>query len=134
MSRLYKIQIELLFQVLAYWEKLIIRHILILIQIVKIFLPLLKKHTVVINPFNSTSELISSSEKSSNEFMSRETLVDKLEQPSNVFCTGKYCKYNINTFQQSTDTLQNFNSDLSKISDLPLSALEKSSDCYSSLL
>ena len=134
MSRLYKIQIVLLFQVLAYWEKLIIRHILILIQIVKIFLPLLKKHTVVINSFNSTSELISSSEKSSNEFMSRETLVDKLEQPSNVFCTGKYGKYNINTFQQSTDTLQNFNSDLSKISDLPLSALAKNSDCYSSLL
>ena len=134
MSRLYKIQIVLLFQVLAYWEKLIIRHILILIQIVKIFLPLLKKHTVVINSFNSTSELISSSEKSSNEFMSRETLVDKLEQPSNVFCTGKYGKYNINTFQQSTDTLQNFNSDLSKISDLPLSALAKNSYCYSSLL
>ena len=36
-----------------------------------------KKPTVVINSFNSTSELISSSTKSSNEFMSRETLVDK---------------------------------------------------------
>ena len=31
---------------------------------------------IVINSFNSTSELISSSTKSSNEFMSRETLVD----------------------------------------------------------
>ena len=70
------------------------------------------------------SENISST-KSSNEFMSRETLVDKLEQPSNVFCTGKYCKYNINTSQQSTDTLQKLNSDLSKVSGLPLSALEK---------
>ena len=57
--------------------------------------------------------------------MSRETLVDKLEQPSNVFCIGKYGKYNINTSQQSTDTVQNFNSDLSKVSDLPLPALEK---------
>ena len=84
-----------------------------------------KKPTVVINSFNSTSELISSSTKSSNEFMSRETLVDKLEQPSNVFCKGKYGKYNINTSQQSTDTVQKFNSDLSKVSDLPLSALEK---------
>ena len=48
-----------------------------------------KKPTVVINSFNSTSELISSSTKSSNEFMPRKTLVDKLQQPSNVFCTGK---------------------------------------------
>ena len=78
-----------------------------------------KKPTVVINSFNSTSELISSSAKSSNEFMSKETLVDKLEQTSNVFCTGKYGKYNLNTSQQSTDTVQKFNSDLS------LSALEK---------
>ena len=29
------------------------------------------------------------------------------------------------TSQQSTDTVQNFNSDLSRVSDLPLSALEK---------
>ena len=57
--------------------------------------------------------------------MSRETLVDKLGQPSNVFCTGKYGMYNINTSQQSTDTVQKLNSDLSKVSDLPLSALEK---------
>ena len=57
--------------------------------------------------------------------MSKETLVDKLEQPSNVFCTGKYGKYNLNTSQQSTGTVQTFNSDLSKVSDLPLSALEK---------
>ena len=73
-----------------------------------------KKHTVFINSFNSTSELISSSTKSSNEFMSRETLVDKLEQPPNVFCTGKYGKYNINTSQKFTDTVQKFNSHLSK--------------------
>ena len=59
-----------------------------------------KKPTVVINSFNSTSELISSSTKSSNEFMSRETLVDKEEHPSNVFCTRKYGKDNINTNQQ----------------------------------
>ena len=48
-----------------------------------------KKPTVAINSFNSTSELISSSTKSSNEFMLTKTLVDKLQQPSNVFCTGK---------------------------------------------
>ena len=84
-----------------------------------------KKPTVVINSFNSTSELIFSSTKSSNEFMSNETVVDKLEQPSNVFCTDKYSKYNLNTSQQSTDTVQKFSSDLSKVSDLPLSALEK---------
>ena len=57
--------------------------------------------------------------------MSKETLVDKLEQTSNVFCTGKYGKYNLNTSQQSTDTVQKFNSDLSKVSDLSLSALQK---------
>ena len=57
--------------------------------------------------------------------MSRESLVDKLEQPSNVFCTRKYGKYNINTSQQSTDTVQNFNCDLYKVCDLHLSALEK---------
>ena len=51
--------------------------------------------------------------------MYRETVVDKLELPSNVFCTGKYGKYNINISQQSTDTVQSFKS------DLPLSALEK---------
>ena len=78
-----------------------------------------KKPKVVINSFNSTSELISSSTESSNEFMSRKTLGDKLEQPSNVFCRDKYGKKNINISQQSTDTVQNFNSDLS------LSALEK---------
>ena len=42
-----------------------------------------------------------------------------------MFCTGKYGKYNINISQQSTDTAQNFNSDLSKDSDLSLSTLEK---------
>ena len=57
-----------------------------------------KKPTVVINYFNSTSKLISSSAKSSNEFMSRENLVDKLEHPSNLFYTGKYGKYNVNTY------------------------------------
>ena len=69
--------------------------------------------------------MISSSAESSNEFMVRETLVDKLEQPSNVFCRGKYGQYNINTSQQSTDTVQKSNPDLSKDSNLPLSALEK---------
>ena len=92
-----------------------------------------KKPAVVINSFNSTSKLISFSTKSSNELMSRETLVDKLEQPSNLFCTGKYGNYNINTSQQSTNTVQKFNSDLSKVSDLPLHASEKI-DCYSFLL
>ena len=58
--------------------------------------------------------------------MSRETLVNKSEQSSDVFYTGKYAKYNINTSQQSTDTVWNFNCNLSKVSDLPLSALEKS--------
>ena len=81
-----------------------------------------KKPTVVINSFNSTSKLISSSTKFPNELMSRETLVDKLEHPSNLFCTGKYGKYNVNTFQQSTNTVQKFNSDLSKVSDLSLPA------------
>ena len=84
-----------------------------------------KKPPVVINNFNSASELISSSTKSSNEFVSRETLVDKIVQPSKVFCTGKYGKYNTNTSQQSTDTVQKFDSDLSKVSDLLLSALKK---------
>ena len=42
-----------------------------------------------------------------------------------MFCTGKCGKYNRNTSQQSTDTARNFNSDLSKVSDLPLSASEK---------
>ena len=49
-----------------------------------------KKPAVVKNSFNLTSKLISSSTKSSNELMSRETFVEKLEQPSNLFCTGKY--------------------------------------------
>ena len=49
--------------------------------------------------------------------MSRETLVNKSEQSSDVFYTGKYAKYNINTSQQSTAQC---------VSDLPLSALEKS--------
>ena len=84
-----------------------------------------KNPAVVINSFNSTFKLISSSTKSSNELMSRETLVDKLEQPCNVFCTGNYGKYNVNTLQQSTDTVQKFNSDLSKVSDLPLAAFKK---------
>ena len=84
-----------------------------------------KKPTVAINSFNSTSKLISSSKKSSNELMSRKTLVDKLEQPSNLFCIGKYGNYNVNTFQHSTNTVQKFNSDLSKVSDLPLPASEK---------
>ena len=91
-----------------------------------------KKPTVVINSFNSTSELISSSTKSSNEFISRKTLVDKLEQPSNVFCTGKYGKYNINTSQKSTDTVQMLNSDLSKVSDLRFSALTATVSCFNS--
>ena len=56
--------------------------------------------------------MIPSSTESPNEFISRESLVDKLEQPSNVFCTCKYGKYNINICQQSTDTVQNFKSDL----------------------
>ena len=42
-----------------------------------------------------------------------------------MFCTGTYGNYNINASQKSTDTMQNCNSDLSKVSDLPLSALEK---------
>ena len=46
--------------------------------------------------------------------MSRETLVDKLEQPSNVFCADKYGKYNINNSQQSTGTVQKFDSESSK--------------------
>ena len=57
--------------------------------------------------------------------MSRETLVHKLDQPSNMFCTGKYGKYNLNTSHQSTDTFQKFNSDLSKVSDFPLPPLKK---------
>ena len=44
--------------------------------------------------------------------MSRDTLIDKLQQPSNVSCTGKCGKYNINTSQQSNDAVRNFNSDL----------------------
>ena len=67
--------------------------------------------------------MISSSTKSSNELISRETLVDKLEQVSNVFCKGKYGKYNVNTSRQSTDHVQKFSCDLSKVSDLPLTAL-----------
>ena len=47
-----------------------------------------KKPTVVINSFDSTSKLISSSTKFSNELMFREALVDKLDKPSNLFCTG----------------------------------------------
>ena len=41
--------------------------------------------------------------------MPRETLIDKLEQSSNMFCTGKYGKYKINNSQQSRDIVQNFN-------------------------
>ena len=66
----------------------------------------------------------SSSKKSSNELISRETLVDKLEQPSNFLSRCKYGKYNVNTSQQSTNTFQKFKSDLSKVSDLPLPASE----------
>ena len=44
--------------------------------------------------------------------MSRDTLIDKLQQLSNVSCTGKYGKYNLNISQQSNDAVQNFNSDL----------------------
>ena len=76
--------------------------------------------------------MISSSRESSNEFMSSETLVDKLEQHFNVFCTGKSGNYNINISQKSADTVQNFNSDLIKVSDLPCSTLENSG-CYSLL-
>ena len=57
--------------------------------------------------------------------MSREPLVHKLEQLSDMFCTGKYGKCNVNTYQQSTDTVQKFRSDLSKVSHLPLSAFVK---------
>ena len=57
--------------------------------------------------------------------MSRGTLVDKLEHPSNFFCTGNYGKYKVNTSQQSTNTVLKFNSDFSKVSGLPLSASEK---------
>ena len=57
--------------------------------------------------------------------MSRENVVDKLEQPSNLFRVGKYGRHNLNTSQQSTNIVQKFNSDLSKVSDLPLPALEK---------
>ena len=56
--------------------------------------------------------------------MSRETLVDNLEQPSNFLSRCKYGKYNVNTSQQSTNTFQKFKSDLSKVSDLPLPASE----------
>ena len=84
-----------------------------------------KKPTVVINSFNSSYKLISYSTKSSNELMARQSLVDQLEQPFNTFCTANYGKYNVNTSQQSTDTAQKFNSDLSKVSDLPLPASEK---------
>ena len=58
----------------------------------------------------------------------------KLQKRSNVLGSGKYGKCNTNTSQQSTDTVQNFNSALSRVSDLLLSALVKSSDCYSFLL
>ena len=71
-----------------------------------------KRPNVNINSFKSTSKLISSSTGSSNVFMSRDTLIDKLQQLSNVSYTGKYGKYNINTSQQSNDAVQNFNSDL----------------------
>ena len=84
-----------------------------------------KKPTVVINSVNSTSKLIFCSTKSSNELMSRQSLFDQLQQLSNFFCTGKYGKYNVNTSQQSTNTVQKFNSDLSKVSDLRLPASEK---------
>ena len=52
----------------------------------------------------------------------------------NVLGSGKYGKCNTNTSQQSTDTVQNFNSASSRVSDLLRSALGKSSDCYSFLL
>ena len=68
----------------------------------------------------------SSNTESWKEFMSRETLVNKSEQSPDVFYTGTCAKYNLNTSQQSTDTAWNFNCNLSKVSDLPLSALEKS--------
>ena len=57
--------------------------------------------------------------------MARQSLVDQLEKPFNTFCTANYGKYNVNTSQQSTDTAQKFNSDLSKVSDLRLPASEK---------
>ena len=69
--------------------------------------------------------MLSSTAESSNEFMSGETLIGRLEQPSNMFCTGKYGKYIINTSQESTDTVENFSSTLSKVSDLHTSAWEK---------
>ena len=39
-----------------------------------------------------------------------------------MLCTGKY---NVNTSQQFTNTVQKLNSDLSKVSDLPLPAMKK---------
>ena len=84
-----------------------------------------KKLPVVINSFNSTFELNSSCTNSSNELISRETLVDELEQLSNFSCTGNYGKHNVNTSQQFTNAVQKFNSNLNKVPDLPLPVLEK---------
>ena len=71
-----------------------------------------KRPNININSFKSTSKLISSSTGSLNVFMSRDTVIYRLQQLSNASCTGKYGKYNINTSQQSNDAVQNFNSDL----------------------
>ena len=47
-----------------------------------------KNPNAITTSINSTSELISSSAESSNEFVSRETLDLKLEQPCNLFGKG----------------------------------------------
>ena len=62
--------------------------------------------------------------------MSRESLVYQLEQPSNAFCTDMYGKYNINTSQESSDTVQNFSSDLSNVAWCTFFCFGKDSDRY----
>ena len=47
-----------------------------------------KNRDVITISINSNSELIYCSAESSNEFVSRETLVIKLEQPPNLFGKG----------------------------------------------
>lgn len=67
--------------------------------------------------------MLSASTESLNEFINTETLIDKLEQPSKVFHTGKHGKNNINTWEQYTETVQSF--DLSEVCCLPTSAWHK---------
>ena len=125
-----KTLILVIFQVLAYREKLIILHFLILNQIVKNPSSFSIKPNVIIN---SLIQLLIWFLPVQNLQMSlcQEKLY-KLQ--CNVLGSGKYGKCNTNTSQQSTDTVQNFNSASSRVSDLLLSALGKSSDCYSFLL